>query len=1826
MLDGSDSCNHGERNAHHPFAVDDPQSNSAFSVVSRGQRGQIATANSNEDSRHHRTRGSIQNSNDFSSNRQSEILSYRSRNLDTNNACDSNTHNNANCGANSSVHFDSQTVGARCSRTFCGNNNNKNSARLRADAIGPGVILEDSSFHLNRTQNESNRTYLSSHSSKILRHRGKRTNMPPQGTIPNESDGHSSGTRCSQHSLQNCRNPSCNGQEISPTSNGNVISHRNRTRLTNDLELLSRPSWCDAKFAYEQVVQGKAHGNKHALWFRSKVHQLLFRLGCFVQRRAWFVLIPCLMVLAACAIGLKYGTLETEVENLWVESGGKLEEELEYTKKSIGEGLGATWQILIQTGEDTATIESMKLHLAAARAATEIKVTVYDQDWEISDLCYKEVPDMGESSFIIETFIQKLFPCFIMGPLDCFYEGAELLGPSTPFPAMKFNGVEIPAFTWKNLYPKELLDMFSSIHDVREFSELVQEAGVDYGYQNRWCLDPYNAECPELAPNKYTKELPDVKSLINAGCEGYATKFMKWPNDLIVGGIERDEDGNITKSHGLQTLIQLMGPTNMFDWHKNTIKVQNIKWDLDKATNVLTLWQRKFVEEMYKVKVNASSFHSNPDEIHAFAPSTAQDLILEFSNFSYLRVAAGYFLMLVYACFTMLRCKASRSQGAVGIIGVLLVALSVMAGLGICSVIGIKFNAATTQVLPFLMLGLGVDDMFLITHQFGEIACLNYIPFEERTGECMKRVGVSVLLTSIAILSGFLFSMIIPMPALQSFALQAAIITCFNLFCVLFVFPAALSVDLLRRKKNMLDIFCCFKSSSANDVIELSDFNHEVATQSPPSCNTSGSLPPQPQPVPVAHFTTLPAGPQHPDMDSEATITMHHTIQAYSNESFVTFLGPAAETTISSTNPQANGAETSQVPQYYPPMTPPPKYTPEGNPQITVTPDNSTLPKTAFEYQSESNGVQVTTTSSNPKPNVIHTRSNPSKSKLTPSTTAASSNLVTPMVSVRSSTHSLVPTARSKASKWFRWSSNKQKSRRESEYTGCFPFVTVSEFAKKYYGPFLIKTPVRIFVLTLCGLILGGSIYGCLQVRDGLELVDILPRDTREHDALSAQLEYFSFYNMLIVTKDIDYAHKQRELHELHHNISQLKHVVRNTDGTKTKFWLEYMREWLSNLQDSFDKDWSLGYINETTWKPHASDEGVLAFKLLLQTGKLEETTDFGRIGCEPPNNKPCQKVNIVRLVSDDGIIREDAFYNYLTAWTQLDPLAYIASLAEMVPNPLTWTNERGGNLIIPRSRAVTYAQMPYFLNGLQENDDFVEVIISVRALCDHYEAEGVESYPTGYPFLFWQQYIDLREWLFIAMGTAILAISSVVAIVLLNPWAAGITCLFLITITTELLGFMGIAGIKLSAVPAVILVAAIGLGVEFTVHITLAFITSCGSREDRSKAAITHMMGPVIDGAISTFLGVVMLSGSEFDFIVRYFFQVLAVLVLIGLWNGIVVLPVVLSFIGPPPEVVPLGGGSRLKTPTPPPTPAIEENDRVCRHNCNNSNHTPRYHRHTNDCCGHCTSRDDSSYMQRRGYGYQDPYFHPSYCHTPTTHRYPHHRPAFYPDPRFQYQINPGYCHPHSVGTSGSSTPRATLDDGRVLIYPDFVVYSSNPNSTNHAHLHHCDSPVRVSRNQDQIVHQGTMDNNKPNASSNKDQATSSNDMGQHIATLTSSVTVKVRPARRQHCPVYLPPSSYQNNHSSTESSTMETNFQPITDQKSIDPDRISSNRFPPDAFSKPVPLNPADERSNNFSNNSEFRNVVLSETSQNSPNVDEASEAVDTAFQRLGNHDVNG
>lgn len=81
---------------------------------------------------------------------------------------------------------------------------------------------------------------------------------------------------------------------------------------------------------------------------------------------------------------------------------------------------------------------------------------------------------------------------------------------------------------------------------------------------------------------------------------------------------------------------------------------------------------------------------------------------------------------------------------------------------------------------------------------------------------------------------------------------------------------------------------------------------------------------------------------------------------------------------------------------------------------------------------------------------------------------------------------------------------------------------------------------------------------------------------------------------------------------------------------------------------------------------------------------------------------------------------------------------------------------------------------------------------------------------------------MSLRPCLLKALAFALTAAFLLVGTLLLSVWAALLIVFSAVTMLIQLLGVMIILGIKLSAIPAVILVASVGIGICFTVHISL--------------------------------------------------------------------------------------------------------------------------------------------------------------------------------------------------------------------------------------------------------------------------------------------------------------------------------------------------------------------------------------------------------------------
>ncbi|XP_068427172.1 protein patched homolog 1 isoform X2 [Clinocottus analis] len=1066
--------------------------------------------------------------------------------------------------------------------------------------------------------------------------------------------------------------------------------------------------------------------------------------------------------------------------------------------------------MLIQTpkeeGTNILTQEALLVHMDAALSASKVQVSLFGKSWDLNKICYKSGVPIIEN-VMIERMIDKLFPCMIITPLDCFWEGAKLQGGSAYLPGM-------PDIQWRNLDPVKLMEELSQFTSLEGFKEMLDKAQVGHAYMNRPCLDPSDPDCPLSAPNKEQGQSPDIAGRLQGGCHGFSRKFMHWQEELILGGRVKSGQDSLLSAEALQTMFLLMSPKQLYEHFKDDYEIHDINWNEEKATAILESWQRKFVELVHQ------SIPSNSSQsIHAFSTTTLNDIMKSFSDVSVIRVAGGYLLMLAYACVTMLRWDCTKSQGAVGLAGVLLVALSVAAGLGLCSLLGLSFNAATTQVLPFLALGIGVDDMFLLAHSFTE-AGIN-IPFKERTGDCLRRTGTSVALTSINNMIAFFMAALVPIPALRAFSLQAAIVVVFNFGMVLLIFPAILSLDLHRREDKRLDILCCLYSPCSDRVIHLSP--HELSD--------AGEPPRTPMTTATTH--QYAAGST---ITTSTQITT--TVQAFTQcdaagQHIVTILPPTSQISTSPTSIILCPASQPQA--------------------VTPTPPGSSLP-------------------------------DPYGSQLFTPTSSSTRDLLAQVEDSKSGKE-CVP----------------------------LPFLhwNLSSFARDKYAPLLLKPSSKAVVVVLFLGLLGLSLYGTTMVHDGLYLTDIVPRDTKEYDFIDAQFKYFSFYNMYLVTMDgFDYACSQRLLVQLHNAFNSVRYVVRDSDGKLPRMWLHYFQDWLKGLQAAFDADWQAGRITSDSYR-NGTEDGALAYKLLIQTGSKKEPFNYSQLTSR-------------RLVDAEGLIPAEVFYIYLTVWVSNDPLGYAASQANFYPHPREWIHDKydttGENLRISAAEPLEFAQFPFYLNGLRQASDFVEAIESVRAVCDEFSRKGVLNYPNGYPFLFWEQYIGLRHWFLLAISVVLACTFLVCAVLLLNPWTAGIIVFILAMMTVELFGIMGLIGIKLSAIPVVILIASVGIGVEFTIHIALGFLTAIGNRNKRSAVALEHMFAPVVDGAISTLLGVLMLAGSEFDFIMRYFFAVLAILTVLGMLNGLVLLPVILSMMGPPAEVTPVDNAGRLPTPSPEP------------------------------------------------------------------------------------------------------------------------------------------------------------------------------------------------------------------------------------------------------------------------------------------------------------------
>jgi len=137
--------------------------------------------------------------------------------------------------------------------------------------------------------------------------------------------------------------------------------------------------------------------------------------------------------------------------------------------------------------------------------------------------------------------------------------------------------------------------------------------------------------------------------------------------------------------------------------------------------------------------------------------------------------------------------------------------------------------------------------------------------------------------------------------------------------------------------------------------------------------------------------------------------------------------------------------------------------------------------------------------------------------------------------------------------------------------------------------------------------------------------------------------------------------------------------------------------------------------------------------------------------------------------------------------------------------------------------------------------------------------------------------------------------------------------------VLVELYGWCAIADIYIQAPSAASLLMSLGIAVEFIVHPIAAYEFATGTRDERVATAMKLTAKPVFEGGVSSFLGVLMMAFSDFDYVRKYYFAVFSLNIFLGLANALVFLPALLGVIGSDRIISPEGSTRSSRDAKPP-------------------------------------------------------------------------------------------------------------------------------------------------------------------------------------------------------------------------------------------------------------------------------------------------------------------
>ncbi|KAM6953795.1 patched domain-containing protein 3-like [Aplochiton taeniatus] len=382
--------------------------------------------------------------------------------------------------------------------------------------------------------------------------------------------------------------------------------------------------------------------------------------------------------------------------------------------------------------------------------------------------------------------------------------------------------------------------------------------------------------------------------------------------------------------------------------------------------------------------------------------------------------------------------------------------------------------------------------------------------------------------------------------------------------------------------------------------------------------------------------------------------------------------------------------------------------------------------------------------------------------------------------------------------------------------------MPVHHFFEKHYGPFLINPWVKGVVLLLYLGYLATSIYGCFQMKEGIDLKHLATDSSYVGSYYDNQNKYFSEYGptVMMVVTDTEFKYwNKKSQNQLDYCLQKLGNLTLDNrplvDPSMTISWLHEF------LKYGLVLDWNL------------DDKSTFIHKLPIFFN-VSVTTQLFK-----------QDVNFSS--SELDIYASRVFIQTVNISTAVDEKNLLNQLRDTVKS-----EECPGSLVVYHPAFIFYDQYAVIVSNTIQN-----IVVATLAML----VISLMFIPSPICSL----------WVTFAIASVIVGVA----------------------------GFMSIWNVSLDSVSMINLVICIGFSVDFSAHISYAFVSSKEpTANQKAIDALSNLGYPIIQGAISTILGVVVLSASE-SYIFRTFFKIMLLVILFGSLHGIAFIPIFLTFFG---------------------------------------------------------------------------------------------------------------------------------------------------------------------------------------------------------------------------------------------------------------------------------------------------------------------------------------